>query len=201
MTKTYSVSRTVVREAIAVLRTEGLVESKKGSGVFVLDLPEHDKQPFADLDATRISSAIELLELRSAVEIRSAGLASLRRTAAQLEEMVDNHRKLVALVNEGADTSEADFQFHYLIAEATQNKRFGEFLSVIRKGILPRASLDEGTSDRVLKGPNPYLVTEHQAILDSIMDGDQAGAEAAMETHLDNSLARYRAALREAGQS
>lgn len=199
LTKTYSVSRTVVREAISVLRTEGLVESKKGSGVFVLDLPEQDKKPFADLDATRISSAIELLELRSAVEIRSAGLASVRRSAAQIERLIENHRKLKALVEEGVSTAEIDFQFHCILAEATQNKRFIEFLSVIREGIIPRASLDKTTSDRVLKGPNPYLVKEHQLILDAVMDGDQAGAEAAMTRHLDNSLARYRAALKETG--
>ena len=36
LTREYSVSRTVVREAIAILRADGLVEARKGAGVFAL---------------------------------------------------------------------------------------------------------------------------------------------------------------------
>ena len=37
LTETYGVSRTVVREAIATLAADGLVESRQGAGVFVRD--------------------------------------------------------------------------------------------------------------------------------------------------------------------
>ena len=196
LTRTYSVSRTVVREAIAALRAEGLVEARKGSGVFVLDQQLQPKQPFSDLDIGRVSSAIELLELRSAVEIRSAGLAATRRSATQLEALIDCHRTLVQLVSLGEPTRDADFAFHYAIAEATQNQRFAEFLLVIRQGIVPRTVLGQSAADPELKAPNPHLVAEHEHILDAIMEGDAAAAEAAMQTHLENSLARYRAFLR-----
>ncbi|WP_240722873.1 FadR/GntR family transcriptional regulator [Poseidonocella sp. HB161398] len=196
LTRTYSVSRTVVREAIAVLRAEGLVEARKGSGVFVLDAVEPPRQPFADLDIDRVASAIELLELRSAVEIRSAGLAAARRSALQLEVLIGLHRGLAKRVAAGEPTRDADFEFHYAIAEATQNQRFAEFLSAIRPGIVPRTVLGQDAADPKLKAPNPHLVEEHEQILDAIMDGDPAAAEAAMKAHLDNSLARYRAFLR-----
>ncbi|MBE3639952.1 FadR/GntR family transcriptional regulator [Mangrovicoccus algicola] len=199
LTATYSVSRTVVREAIAVLRAEGLVEARKGSGVFVLDRPEQGRIPFADLDIDRISSAIELLELRSAVEIRSAGLAAARRSALQLEKLIEGHRLLVGRVARGEPTREADFEFHYLIAESTQNQRFAEFLSVIRQGIVPRTVLGSSAADPVLKAPNPHLVEEHERILDAIVEGDPAAAEQGMQIHLENSLGRYRAFLRGAG--
>ncbi|WP_371743928.1 FadR/GntR family transcriptional regulator [Mangrovicoccus sp. HB161399] len=196
LTQSYSVSRTVVREAIAVLRAEGLVEARKGSGVFVLDRSDQQRQPFSDLDIDRVSSAIELLELRSAVEIRSAGLAAARRSAKQLERLIETHRTLARLVSLGEATRDADFDFHYAIAEATQNQRFVEFLSVIRQGIVPRTLLGQSAADPTLKAPNPHLVEEHERILDAIMEGDPAAAEQAMQAHLDNSLSRYRAFLR-----
>ena len=66
----FGVSRTVVREAIAILRSDGLVEARKGSGVFVLE-PERARlhHPFADLSADRIPDVIDILEMRSAFEI------------------------------------------------------------------------------------------------------------------------------------
>lgn len=192
LTRRHSVSRTVVREAIAVLRAEGLVESRKGSGVFVLNRPSQPDRPFSDLNSERISGAIEMLELRSAVEIRSAGLAAARRSAAQLDRLMASHATLVQLAQAGESTRDADFDFHFAIAEATQNRRFPEFLTAVRDGILPRAKLSEGRPDAKTVTPNPNIVREHALIVDAIVDGDPAAAEAAMARHLESSLRRYR---------
>lgn len=196
LTRRHSVSRTVVREAIAVLRAEGLVAARKGSGVFVLDGPAAATKPFSDLDVDKVSSATELLELRSAVEIRSAGLAAARRSAAQLERLLQAHDAVRKRFDAGEPTRDADFEFHYAIAEATQNRRFPEFLTVVREGIVPRVVLSQNRLDPRLSAPNPHLIREHEAIVDAIVDADPAAAEAAMTAHLDSSLRRYRDLLR-----
>ena len=75
-------SRTVVREAIASLRADRLVEAKQGAGVFVLEPQAVVQSPLLSLqniDPERVSSMIEVLELRTAVEVEAAGLAALRR--------------------------------------------------------------------------------------------------------------------------
>src|SRR3954468_11749941 len=70
LTEAHGVSRTVVREAIAALRADRLVEARQGAGVFVLE-PQASARPtmlsLNNIDLARVSSMIELLELRAAV--------------------------------------------------------------------------------------------------------------------------------------
>lgn len=197
LTLTHSVSRTAVREALALLRSDGLVEARKGSGVFALDPAEaRHSGPFADLDIERLSGVIELFELRSAFEIRAASLAALRRSAEQIDEILRANDVVSTELKAGKSTREADFAFHYAVAQASQNRRFPEFLTLIRPGIVPRAELEQGRSGvRRPYTPNPDIVLEHARIADAIIDGDPDRAEAAMKQHLEDSLSRYRALL------
>ena len=197
LTRQHSVSRTVVREAIALLRSDGLVEARKGSGVFVLEPGEHrGRRPFANLDMDRLSGVIELFELRSGFEICSAGLAAARRSAEQIDDILKAHEAVSHRLESGDSVRPADFEFHYMIAQATQNKRFPEFLSLIRPGIVPRVELEADAGLPHTDVPSPTLIEEHQRIVDAIIDGDATQAEQAMKVHLDGSLARYRALLK-----
>lgn len=196
LTRAHSVSRAVVREAIAILRSDGLVEARKGAGVYVLPQEPAELPPFSDLTTEKVSGAIELLEIRSAFEIRAAGLAAARRSGVQLEAIIRAHEEVGNLVAAGESTREADFLFHYAIAEATQNRRFPEFLSLIRHGIVPRAELGKDAREPSVPAKNPHLQAEHAAIVEAIVDGDPVAAENAMKVHLDGSLLRYRALLR-----
>lgn len=89
LTQEFGVSRTVVREAIASLRSDGLVEPRQGAGVFVLEPAPVERRPFHNVDLARVSSLIEMLELRTAVEGDAAGLAALRRSPAQEEKIIE----------------------------------------------------------------------------------------------------------------
>lgn len=73
LTEAHGVSRTVVREAIASLRADRLVEARQGAGVFVLEPRPGAQQAMLSLnhiDLAQVSSMIELLELRTAGERR-----------------------------------------------------------------------------------------------------------------------------------
>ncbi|MBT7580324.1 MAG: FadR family transcriptional regulator, partial [Candidatus Marinimicrobia bacterium] len=84
LVEAYGVSRTVVREAIAALRADGLMESRHGVGVFVLVPPKKsDDFRFLGEDPGRASSVVETLELRAAVEIEAAMIAAQRRSPGQ----------------------------------------------------------------------------------------------------------------------
>src|SRR5215468_7116897 len=77
------VSRTVVREAVAALRAEGLVITRQGVGAFVAETP---RRPFridgGDLQSLR--DVIQVMELRTGVEVEAAGLAAERASATDL---------------------------------------------------------------------------------------------------------------------
>ncbi|RVV97546.1 FadR family transcriptional regulator [Mesobaculum littorinae] len=191
LTEAHSVSRTVVREALGLLRSDGLVEARKGSGVFALE-PSGAAHPFGDIDVERLSGVIELFELRSAFEIRAAGLAAARRSGEQIDTIQRANDGVLAEIDAQRSPREADFAFHLAIAEATNNRRFPEFLNLIRPGIVPRVELEAHDGTPRPYRPNPKLVVEHAAIADAIVDGDRDAAEAAMEAHLEDSLGRYR---------
>lgn len=199
LTQEFGVSRTVVREAIAALRSGGLVEARHGIGVFVLEPAPSTPLPFHGIDLARVSSLIEMLELRTAVEGDAAALAALRRSPAQEEKIAEAFDSFCASAAEGRPTAEADFNFHLAIAQATNNPRFSEFLQMLGTALIPRRAVSESGEETVLASAElSRLIAEHEAILIAIQDGDEDGARSAMRQHLKNSQARYRSMLRAA---
>src|SRR5262249_41120942 len=76
------VSRTVVREAVAALRAQGLVVTRQGAGAFVA--PDAESRPFRlSFDGLpSIAEVLDVMELRASVEVEAAGLAAARAKAA-----------------------------------------------------------------------------------------------------------------------
>jgi GntR family transcriptional repressor for pyruvate dehydrogenase complex len=196
LTAAHGVSRTVVREAIAALRADRLVEARQGAGVFVLDGPPWPPVSLQGIDPERVSSTIELLELRTGVEVEAAGLAALRRSPAQEEMILDRHVAVHEALEAGRPTGEADFALHLAIAEATNNPQFPKFLALLGENAIPRAALHSDGPEK----NSPYLKLldeEHSRIVVAISNGDETAAREAMRIHLRGSQVRYRALLRD----
>lgn len=199
LTQEFGVSRTVVREAIAALRSDGLVEARQGAGVFLLEQATPERRPFQNVDLARVSSLIEMLELRTAVEGDAAALAALRRSPGQEGKIIEAFDAFRSCAAAGQPTAEADFAFHVAIAEATNNPRFREFLEVLGPALIPRRAILGGGEEAALPTEElGRLVDEHEAILVAIQNGEEDAARAAMRAHLKKSQTRYRAMLRSA---
>ncbi|WP_372338718.1 FadR/GntR family transcriptional regulator [Mangrovibrevibacter kandeliae] len=197
LTGEYGVSRTVVREAVASLRADGLVEARQGSGVYVLAKEPAAIQPFTSVDPTRISSVIELLELRAAVEIEAAGLASQRRSPAQEEAVIEGCEAIERLIETGEATTDADFALHLTIADATNNLRFREFLEMLGTRLIPRRALQDGHRETTPPDYLQQIQNEHRMIAEAISTRDETAARDAMRQHLKGSQSRYRRLLRQ----
>lgn len=195
LSEQHGVSRTVVREAIAALRSDGLVEPRQGAGVFVLRRQVPGDLPFSDVDLNRVSSVIEMLELRTAVEVEVAGLAAVRRSPAQEERIMECHELVSELARAGASTSEADFALHLAIADATNNARFREFLEILGPKLIPRRALRSEDAAPVSGSYQSLIDAEHASIVNAIVEGDSDAARLAMRRHLEGSTLRYRKLL------
>lgn len=195
LTEEFSVSRTVVREAIASLRADGLVEPRQGAGIFVLAPPAVTALPFRNVDPARVSSMIEILELRTAVEAEAAALAAQRRSPAQEEAIIEAYRAFSRQTSLGEASADADFALHLAIADATNNPRFREFLTLAGTTVIPRRSLGADAQDGDPAEYLAVLVREHEAIVNAILDGDETAAREAMRHHLRGSQSRYRRLL------
>ncbi|WP_339775706.1 FadR/GntR family transcriptional regulator [uncultured Thalassospira sp.] len=198
LTEQFGVSRTVVREAIAALKADGLLEPRQGAGVFVLaPVPRKNSGSIFDVDFAQISDVLEILELRMAVEIEAAGLACARSSVAQQAKIYEALREMEFQVQSGSPAEKADYEFHRAIADATNNRRYGEFLEYLGDKTIPRAQLRRKPAEvEDLKAYMDKILAEHHRIYDAISLRDAEGAREAMREHLSQSQARYQSLLR-----
>lgn len=197
MTSDFSVSRTVIREAIATLRADGIVDPRQGSGVYVLEPAANPLRPFQVIDPEKISAVIEVLELRTAVETEAAALAATRRSPSQEEDIFLAEAEIRRLAALNKPTTDADFTFHQAIASATNNPRFTEFLNVLGPTAIPRLALRNEQAAHTPESNLSLIASEHRAIADAIANADPEAARTRMRQHLAGSQQRYRQLLRD----
>lgn len=200
LSQQFGVSRTVIREAVSALRSEGIVESRHGVGVFIRNRPSGSEDG-GSLDANitlaplaRLqTSFMDLLELRMAFEVHASGLAAVRRSWAQESNIWNAARDFEASLDDEGALDHLDFVFHRSIAEATNNGAFIEFFNLMSLQILPQPAFS--------KQLNPALITleyiqntvvEHRAICEAISSGNAERSREAMRAHLNRSHLRYR---------
>lgn len=190
----YNVSRTVVREAVARLRSAGLVIPRQGKGVFVSEAPQPRAFTIAPEALRTLPETIALLELRLSVEVEAAGLCAERRT--------DEEARTIRTLMEQVDAMHADpeqvhihydYDFHLKIAESTGNDLIHGFLAYLRPVIMPRFQLGHIVASEHKEGYYARIHAEHEGIVAAIERRDPEGARAAMRHHLQNSLERVRA--------
>jgi GntR family transcriptional regulator, transcriptional repressor for pyruvate dehydrogenase complex len=192
----FSVSRTVVREAISSLKAAGLVASQQGVGAFVL---QADVTPSFRIEGTSlnlIKDVIAVLELRIALESDAASLAAQRRTDAHLAVMRGALNRMAQAIDASDDAVSPDFEFHRTIAEATGNPHFAHLFGYLGSLLIPRARVQTFrffAADRAeyLRRVN----REHEDIYQAIKRQDSDSARSAMRLHLSNSRERLRMAM------
>jgi GntR family transcriptional repressor for pyruvate dehydrogenase complex len=192
----FSVSRTVVREAISSLKAAGLVASQQGVGAFVL---QAGASPSFRIDGTSLNlvkDVIAVLELRVGLEADAAALAAQRRTQTHLDAMRDALDRMSSAIDASEDAVAPDFEFHRTIAEATGNHHFTHLFSYLGALLIPRARIQTFryfASDRAeyLRRVN----REHEDIYQAIKRQDVEAARSAMRLHLSNSRERLRLAM------
>jgi GntR family transcriptional regulator, transcriptional repressor for pyruvate dehydrogenase complex len=190
LTAALGVSRTVVREAVAALRAEGLVETRQGVGAFVLR--DVQRRPFRidPDDLGSIGEVVKVMELRTGVEVEAAGIAAERANGAARNRMAKSLAALDAAVARGDAAIDEDFAFHQAIAEATGNPHFVRFLEFLGRFLIPRQSVRvKMTKD--LRSYLEQIQAEHRAIATAIEAGDVSAARRAMRRHLAGSRQRY----------
>lgn len=196
----YEVSRTVVREAIARLRSDGLLLSHQGRGMFVSDRPPARKFEIDHRSFESLPETISILELRLGVEVEAAALCATRRSTRDLADIRAQLAHADALQSK-PETVEIhyDFSFHLSIARGAHNPFFYSFLKFLEPVIVPRFRLGDLITPEMRDRYFARINDEHQAVVRAIEDQDPDAARDAMRLHLRNSLDRLRALARAAG--
>lgn len=189
MASRFGVSRTVIREAVSRLKSEGLVESRQGSGVFVRE--DNLDSPFRidPLLAESVQSVLQVVELRQVLEGEIAALAARRRSKAQMAAIRQALRKIDDDVRDGSDGVDADIAFHRSIAEATGNPHFLNLIEFLFKFLKTATQITRGI-EATKVAMTQQVKDEHEAIVAALASQDADAARTATRLHMDHASRR-----------
>lgn len=182
----FGVSRTALREAIKLLTSKGLLESKPKVGTRVTTRENWnflDSQLLEWIDDLGDNEAVyqEFSALRRAIEPAAAALAAINATAKQRILLSETFQEMDH-VSKNFDAQrwiKADVQFHRLIFLSTGNSfylPFANILATMFTNFIGYTSEQGGT-----------CMKEHRAIYTAIMAGDAEKARQANVNLLINS--------------
>lgn len=181
-----AVSRGTVREAVRVLASQGILETRQGSGTYVLSATGTS----LSLATAKRAGLREQFEARLALDVEAARLAASRCSPVD----VDRLRRLLAERGEYAGGEKAgfvarDFAFHRAVIAASQNSVLMGLYDFSSRLIAETiaATLEDDL-------PEPDMAA-HCAIVDAIEAGDPDRADAAVRRFMAPVLAALDKAL------
>lgn len=188
LAETFGISRTIVREALVRLASDGITEARRGAGSFVKRRPSERlgaHMPLADLAAT-----LGTYEVRFVLEAEAARLAASRRSADQMEEIEARLAALREALLSSAPAHDEDWCLHRSIVEATANTAFVSIFEHLHDEVLRilKAGVDISRS----RPPDVIaaMMGEHDAVVEAIRAQDADGAALAMRWHLSQGRKR-----------
>jgi GntR family transcriptional regulator, transcriptional repressor for pyruvate dehydrogenase complex len=177
----FGVSRGSVRDALRVLQTIGLIETRHGQGTFPHELDvDRLVAPLASVLTYRRDLREELLDVRRMFEPAVARVAAARHTdqdLADLQRIIDVQRRKL---QSGASAIAEDTAFHAALARATQNRVVIRIMATLNDLLIEsrKVTLKQ-------KGRPARSVEGHEAVVAALRRRDPDGAAHAMRSHID----------------
>ena len=173
-----NVSRATIREAMIALEIAGVIEIRKGSGIYITD-----KKP----ELTPVDVGVgpfEILDTRLIIESEACALAAARITDSEIDilkaavvEMQEEEKK--------PDRSEkADMKFHMLVAEASQNSAISAVVKWLWE-LRNQSHLSQVFMSRLRQDGIHPSINEHKNIIIALESRDPDKARAAMQHHIE----------------
>lgn len=178
----YGVSRPTIREALSRLRSDGVLDSKRGAGTFVIRQPG-----VATVTATPIRNLADVeryYAFRSCVEAGAAAAAAEFRTEADLEALHAAYAALNATETTDASGIDEDVEFHLAIARCSHNPFFVASIETTIAPIRQFMELAQDTASSKSAEQVQATRDEHQAIIDAIVRRAPEEAAQAVRRHV-----------------
>jgi DNA-binding FadR family transcriptional regulator len=180
-----TLSRAAVREAIGILKQQGLVVTRPGrNGGSIVTRPT--SQDLISSLETYLRSRGEgendatLLEMREIMEPWGAALAAARRTSSDLERIRQAHEHAVESVDSISAYVSAGQRWHSAVADASHNVLVAAFLRARSESVLSAA--DRARYDSL--SARTATLEAHEALTSAIADQDPQRAFQLMSQHV-----------------
>ena len=179
-----NVTRTVVREALIMLEIKGLVDVRRGAGIYVLDNAVGEgAAESADINHCNDAGPFELLQARQLIESNIAEFAATQVTKQDIMKLMEIQEK--ARKEKCFRDSEWDLQFHVQVALATQNTALA---AIVEKMWTQRVHNPywKKLHDHIDSRTVDNWCDDHDQILKALIRKDPHAAKLAMWQHLEN---------------
>jgi DNA-binding FadR family transcriptional regulator len=176
----FQVSRTTVREALLSLEIAGLVDIRRGAGVFARGVASTGSET---AEGAGTPSVFEIIDARLAFEPEVAAAAAGAARTADFEAMDAALAEMIREKDSGSQEELADRQFHLAVAEATGNQVMVNVVATLwdqaRAVSWTRALYLVRTADR-----RDLWLSDHRRVMAAIRAGNRAEARKVMRAHL-----------------
>ncbi|MEO3746431.1 FadR/GntR family transcriptional regulator [Plantactinospora sp. B5E13] len=183
--ETFSVSRTVVREAVKILQEKGLVQVRQGAGTMVTSPSAWDMLDELVLAATiaeddSLAILDDLVATRRVLESDMANVAARQADQETIERLHAQVKRMDELVDDHVAYHEQDRGFHDIIMQASGNRIARGVVRALESQVVNTARYMGRTERALCVASN----RGHRRIYERIAAHDPEGAAEAMFTHI-----------------
>lgn len=175
----FGVGRSTVREAVKLLVSRNVLETRRGSGTYVKDLVPTDLDPLNLRNVEdKVTLAMNLVDLRLILEPGIAELAAYNATPEDIERLKRLCERVETKIHNGDRYIEDDIAFHTCIAESSKNLVVGQLIPIIDTAVMMFVNV---THKKLID----ETIMTHRMITEAIARHDPIGARSAMVMHLN----------------
>lgn len=193
LSQRFGVARTVVREAISLLKYDGVIHARQGVGAFVAPTAERQSFRISPACFEKRKELVKLLQLRTSVQADAAALAAVNRSDAELVAMQDWYQEIEKSMRQGDDGAElrvdAEASFYSTVTKASGNEYFVEFITMIDGKIMGNLRTVAIKNAKAAEWGEAVLA-EHAAVLKAITASDADAARMAAHQHFEHAARR-----------
>jgi len=161
------ISRTPAREALRRLEIDGLVVSEPRFGMKVTELGYIE--------------TLELYEAREALEMAAVEICAEKISDIEIAELEILQEQMAGSVRDPSRMASLNYAFHKALLNAVKNRYLTMSFEVIQKTLAILGPTTLANTERAEES-----LTEHQALIQCLKQGDSAGARKVMGRHLSN---------------
>ncbi len=167
------VGRSTIREVIRKFQALGIIDSRKGSGNYLLKpISTATVHMPISIEAQSLRDALLMtLEVRRGIEVEASMAAARRRTEDDIETMRIRLEEMERVHLAEGTSGKADLAFHLSIYDATHNSLFKQLLEQMREGFERFWSKPFDRPDFASRS-FPF----HRTLFDAIVAGDTSAA-------------------------
>ena len=181
LSKMMNISRSSLRESIQVLKSVGILDSRHGSGIYVVTMPDFYENPAAvfRLNKTEIQ---EMLEVREALELKAYSLIPKDDFPQMVKRLENNLKEIGNNVNK-YDTEtfiNHDISFHEILRSSSKNTLLSSICNDVSNVVYDERNLMFENKDNIDKS-----LEYHYKICDAFRQGDRELAKHIYIEHVE----------------